>query len=964
MDPISALSLAANIFAVISFCGEVLKTAKQIHARGTTEHHTELAVLATGMRGTARRLTESLGSLQGAVNGTCMSQADRELIHLGLECEKLGSHLSSLLDNIGSTKSSTWGTVKKTWQTMLSKSEIERKGKSLDAMRGQLNLRVVVSLRERIDAEAALSRERFRTLDKQTKDITINFLQNQYGINTIMHQQTRNHQEIMARLNSHPPDDYYGPQASAERAMMRKLAQIQRVCYSSLWYETMEDREQTILPAYNRTLGWVFKSEGSPRRKRLPWDDFNKFLSKDPGTYWVTGKAGSGKSTLMKFANLNPSLDAALQTWAAGRPLIKASFYFYHLGTTMQKSLLGLLRSMILKLIKADPVSAAGQSSPSKNDGAISNGGDRKLQDLEDSMKFIKLGFPERYEYFMSSTRAPDLFEPSRPELETALENIIKGSPDTCFSLSIDGLDEYDAGTVDMGELVEWFKSICTSKNVKAVLSSRPWPVFEHALAQGPKLRLHDLTHADIRFYVTDKMRSHSTMQDLLVSFPEESEALIEEVIEASAGVFLWVRLVIQDLLEGLTNSDGIPDLQRRLRGLPKDLEELYGVMLRRTPLAYRTQTSHLLRLAFLGCKDDWELSPLGLHYALELDEDAVLQAPVTPLTRSKKRRALKTLCRRLQSRCMGFVEVIPSRAKTLGNRFFKPRTASVGPDRYDSGEDVKVIRFVHRSATDFLLKPEMWHEFVEEWGAAEESDFDASTALMASAVYAVKRFSYDNSQECLDALGLMALYAGRRARLAEDSTRQPSPRLLLELDRVMRRYHEKFKDLHEAQDVRNYKLLVAAGEHPPAPKCSVCQQPFRIHCDCHWSTICFNEPGGRKTIMAFAASLRLKYFLRYQIARHGRGVIRKEGQPLLAYAGTVLFQGSTVLVEDSGIRRMLEDDGYLQWMRWKWREWNADRNLRALENQETHFDMLADLRRYWRELSAEISSARASRRD
>ncbi|KAG8158351.1 hypothetical protein KVR01_012112 [Diaporthe batatas] len=806
MDPISALSLAANIFAVISFSGEVLKTARQIHASGATEHHTELAVLATGMRGTARRLTVSLRSSQNDVDDTRVKKADRELIQLALECEKLGSHLSSLLDTIGSTESSKWGTIRKTWQTILSKSEIERKEKSLEAMRGQLNLGITVSLRERIDAEADLSRDRFRALDKQTKDIAMNFLQSQHGMNAIMQQQTRNHQEIMARLNgqNHPSDpdgDYYSPRASASRAMMRKLHRVKRVFHSSLWYETMEDREQTILPAYNRTLNWIFKSEGSPRRERLPWDDFNNFLSKDSGTYWVTGKAGSGKSTLMKFANLNPSLDAALQTWAAGRPLVKASFYFYYLGTTMQKSLAGLLRSIVLALIKADQHSANERRKPSKKNGVVSARDDPTIQDLEDSMATIKLGFPERYDFLMSSTENAELFQPTLPELETALENIIKGSPDTCFFLSIDGLDEYDAGTVDMSQLVESMKAICKSRNVKSVLSSRPWPVFEDAFAQCPKLRLHDLTHADIRFYVTDKMRSHPNMQDLLVSSKEESDALIEEVIEASAGVFLWVRLVIQDLLEGLINSDSIPDLQIRLRGLPKDLEELYGVMLRRTPAAYRTQTSRLLQLALSGCKDEWELSPLGLHYALELDEDAVLRAPRKPLTRSEKRIALKTLVRRLQSRCMGFVEVIPFQAKTLGNRFFKPRTASVGPDRYDSGENLKVVRFVHRSATDFLLKPDMWREFVEEWGAAKVSDFDPSTALMASAVHAVKRFRYDTTQESLDTLGRLALYAGRRALLAEESTGLASPRLLLELDRVMKRYYEKFKDKHETQD-------------------------------------------------------------------------------------------------------------------------------------------------------------------
>lgn len=61
----------------------------------------------------------------------------------------------------------------------------------------------------------------------------------------------------------------------------------------------------------------------------------------------------------------------------------------------------------------------------------------------------------------------------------------------------------------------------------------------------------------------------------------------MEEIVEASVGVFLWVRLVVQSLLEGLMNRYHVTDLQLRLRNLPTDLDELYQVMLKRFPDTY-----------------------------------------------------------------------------------------------------------------------------------------------------------------------------------------------------------------------------------------------------------------------------------------------------------------------------------------------------------------------------------------
>lgn len=66
----------------------------------------------------------------------------------------------------------------------------------------------------------------------------------------------------------------------------RSLAQT---VLDTLYFPVVQDREEGIPNAHKRTFEWIFKLER----------DFVKFLKDQTGCYWVTGKPGSGKSTLM-----------------------------------------------------------------------------------------------------------------------------------------------------------------------------------------------------------------------------------------------------------------------------------------------------------------------------------------------------------------------------------------------------------------------------------------------------------------------------------------------------------------------------------------------------------------------------------------------------------------------------------------------------------------------------------------
>jgi hypothetical protein len=80
------------------------------------------------------------------------------------------------------------------------------------------------------------------------------------------------------------------------------------------------------------------------------------------------------------------------------------------------------------------------------------------------------------------------------------------------FVLFVDGLDEYEG---DHQELGEFFKNISCLRYVKVCVSSRPWVVFQDLFADRPRLRLQDLTWADIECFVVDRFRSSEVYQRL-----------------------------------------------------------------------------------------------------------------------------------------------------------------------------------------------------------------------------------------------------------------------------------------------------------------------------------------------------------------------------------------------------------------------------------------------------------------
>jgi hypothetical protein len=140
-----------------------------------------------------------------------------------------------------------------------------------------------------------------------------------------------------------------------------------------------------------------------------------------------------------------------------------------------------------------------------------------------------------------------------------------------CFL--VDGLDEFDGNHDEIGRL---FDETIHCSNIKICLSSRSWVVFEDLFRTCPKLRLQNLTHRDIQAYVNDKLSLNKSFQRVARENPEEASRMSSEIIQKADGVFFWIRLVVQYLLNRIRNRDELTDLWQRLSLFPRELEPLY----------------------------------------------------------------------------------------------------------------------------------------------------------------------------------------------------------------------------------------------------------------------------------------------------------------------------------------------------------------------------------------------------
>ncbi|KAI1811645.1 hypothetical protein GGS20DRAFT_91208 [Poronia punctata] len=415
------------------------------------------------------------------------------------------------------------------------------------------------------------------------------------------------------------------------RLRERRLAEM---ISDSLVFETISHREDTVPIAYSDTFRWALeRPKHAPNGSPL-WADLCEWAI-DPSSsiYWVYGKAGAGKSTLVKFLSQDTRLKESLQQWAGSSNLVLASYYSWNAGGTLQKSHKDLLQAILHRCLKMLP-------------------------------QLVPKLFPNRWalaQLFSPDSRPafPDwqlweLLAGFRTLLSLADDGLQEAGLLFKVGLIIDGLDEF-SDEEDHGILVELLQEAATHKNVKILASSRPWNVFRDAFHRSPSLWLEKLTQTDIEGYVHGQLEKSPGFSEQRNLHAEQAEKLMNDIVQKAQGVFLWVAVVMRTILVRLQEGDRLSDCQTTLDSLPKDINQLFLAIWKRASSLNNVEGAQYFRLLDICQRHD--LVPYCLTVFLG-DNDVPSESNLAILEESGLASAIASLSRRLNSRTRGLLEI------------------------------------------------------------------------------------------------------------------------------------------------------------------------------------------------------------------------------------------------------------------------------------------------------------------
>lgn len=332
-----------------------------------------------------------------------------------------------------------------------------------------------------------------------------------------------------------------------QRLCDKKVTHIFLVCINSLRFPGLRGRQNLVAPPIGTTCQWL--------ETHQVYEAWLQRTSADAcnGLLWITGKPGSGKSTLMKSA-----LDKYKSAQHPNQIII--SFFFDIKGPALSRSTVGFLRSVTYQIIS---------------------------QNAQLEALFIDLFLGDAPHESAGTGQCPPRFHHTEPviswtkeQLEAFLFQVFRQrqTSNVSFVMFVDALDECDSR--DGSEVAYLLRSLTktayTSGTILDIcISSRYFR--STTVGNCARINMEQCNRQDIEQCVREMFAT----ADMAVDSADPWGQLCSRIVDNSCGVFLWAKLVVEALRRDREAGTSPDTLQSRLKEVPDRLEEVFRDLLR-----------------------------------------------------------------------------------------------------------------------------------------------------------------------------------------------------------------------------------------------------------------------------------------------------------------------------------------------------------------------------------------------
>lgn len=393
----------------------------------------------------------------------------------------------------------------------------------------------------------------------------------------------------------------------------------------------------------------------------------------------------------MKYLLLSSQTRAVLNKTACMEPTSLGAFFFYDQGIESERHFDGFLASLLCQMLQKAKALAA-IVKPQYERAAQLRGPDTSIAIWSEAL------------------------------LREALMAIAEqDSVDLAFCFVIDALDECKELSprlhflMGLGNPYLWKRV-----KLKFCIASRPTIELVRRFRQFQTFELSKFTTKDIQQYVTQELwgslSPRNSDADSTQSSEHTCEVLQDEILRMAEGIFLWVKLVVNELKFRIENNFSEDQLQKTLLGLPHDINALYTAIFAKIPDNLIYDAVKYLEIMRTATENSCPLNLLKFYFATA-GANAAMTLDHGPQSSQVIQKSCSFMKRNLISRCRNLIITKELR----------------GPDIATSK-----VAFLHRTVLEYMNNKDLWQP-IQQRAEHHGSTQDPHLSILCSYMCCVK---------------------------------------------------------------------------------------------------------------------------------------------------------------------------------------------------------------------------------